>query len=296
MTPNVAQILVRARALARPLVPTLRRIPGVPRVAAALTKDVAGPASVRTTHGFTVWVDASDIVVGRTLINDGEFEPGIARFVASHLRKGEVAVDVGANVGYYTGAMAEVVGPTGRVVAIEPAPATFALLRRTIDANCWPQVVPIQAAAGASSGQLSLQLDPLNWGNHSFAGKRGGSEVLVPVDTLNALLSEPLPSPVRLVKMDVQGWEGHVLAGAAEVLADKPIVVLEFHPEMLRHAGTDPQELLDGLFTAAAGIHLLDGATGNTARLYSPNAVLAACDRARWAQVDLVADLPGRLS
>ncbi len=149
-------------------------------------------------------------------------------------------------------------------MAIEPAPLTFALLRRTLDANSWPQVVSVQAAAGASSGPLSLQLDPLNWGNHSFVGNRRGSKVLVPVDTLKALLPEPLPSPVRLMKMDVQGWDGHVLAGAAEVLADKPIVVLEFHPEMLGHAGTDPKELLDSLFTAAAGIHLLDGATGNT--------------------------------
>lgn len=135
-------------------------------------------------------------------------------------------MDVGANVGYHTGVMTRAVRPTGRVVAIEPAPVSFALLRRTLDANSWPQVVPVQVAAGASSGQLSLQLDPLNWGNHSFVRKRRGSEVLVPVDTLKALLPEQLPSPVRLVKMDVQGWEGHVLAGAAEVL-DKPIVVLE---------------------------------------------------------------------
>ena len=194
------------------------------------------------------------------------------------LRAGDVAIDVGANEGVYTCYAARLVGPTGRVVAIEPVPTTVERLQRNISRNHLGKIVEVRAeACGAEQGLVDIWVP--NAGHHTSAsaGRMDGSTPIeVPVTTLDEAADG---RAVRLVKIDVEGFEAAVLAGATNLLrADEPpVVVLEVMDSHLRRVGHTTADVISSL--AAAGYEcysltrhgLQAGAPGNDP--YAPNVV-----------------------
>jgi FkbM family methyltransferase len=201
---------------------------------------------VRTEYG-TVFVDLRDTGVGWPLYVLRQYEEAEARFLRSCLRPGMTHLDVGANVGYLTAVAASRVGRSGRVVAVEPDPHNFRLLGRGIRANGWTQVTALNAAAGAESGAARLYKSGANLGDHRLYADgeaRGRAAVKVPVIRLDDLFGPGQLAPPEVVKLDVQGYEGHVVRGLERVLAaGRPMAVLtEFWPHGMANAGTDPRE------------------------------------------------------
>lgn len=158
----------------------------------------------------------------------------------------DLVVDVGANYGElllngdYAGA---------RVLAIEPNPAVAALLRRSLAHHPDRSAIDVhEVVAGAvDGGTATLRIDPAWSGSASVAldgvGRRGEAlvEVTVPARSLDALTAD-LPGDRVLLKIDAEGWEAEVLAGAAGLLG-RPgplIAIVEFDPAHLRRAGADP--------------------------------------------------------
>ena len=107
-------------------------------------------------------------------------------FVRRLLQPGEAAIDVGANYGLYTLAMARAVGPSGRVLAVEPASRTMAWLRRSLERNGFAQVVTAQAALSDRAGEAMLPLRD----NPEINSLRPGPEI----DSLQAGSSAARPS------------------------------------------------------------------------------------------------------
>src|SRR5512138_2867115 len=83
-------------------------------------------------HGQTMYLDPGDSM---GLAIQGTYEPEETEAVLRSVKSGMVVVDIGANIGYYTLLFARLVGPQGRVIAFEPDPATFALLKKNVDSN-----------------------------------------------------------------------------------------------------------------------------------------------------------------
>jgi FkbM family methyltransferase len=138
------------------------------------------------------------------------------------LRPGDVAFDVGANVGLFTLLMSRIVGPSGRVVAYEAAPENAALLRDTIAMNYQAEWVDIrQAAAAASAGTLTFHASTRFLGNGSLLphDEQYTREFLVDGERELSVAAEPLDvhlgafERIALVKIDVEGAEEQVLAG-----------------------------------------------------------------------------------
>lgn len=171
--------------------------------------------------------------------------------LAAQLRPGMRAVDVGANLGLTTLMMARLVGPTGSVVALEPDPRLHAALMDNIAANDAGHVTALRVAAGDRAGRAKLRQSPLHTGDHRLyaAGEhdsRAALEVdVVRLDDLLALAGHA----VDFVKIDVQGYEAHVLAGMEALMARSPglCIMFEYTPAKLRAAGSDPEALLAGL-------------------------------------------------
>jgi len=160
-------------------------------------------------------------------------------FIDRWLEPGEVFVDVGANLGYFTLVGANAVGRAGRVHSFEPEPRNMALLRRNLALNRFDQVVCHQVAVGAAPGSAALSLSEANLGAHHLAGPREGHEgIRVRLVTLDEALAGE-PRPVKLIKIDIQGGELDALDGAEALLARqarRPAVIMELNPTTLEQA------------------------------------------------------------
>lgn len=146
------------------------------------------------------------------------------------LRPGDWALDIGANVGHYALRMSQLVGPGGRVVAMEPVPDTFALL--AANARLFPHanVTLVNAAASDRVALARMDLPRFEDGLTNYYQARlsadgGGLAVMtLPVDAL------ALPR-VALVKMDVEGHELAALAGMRGLIErDRPVMIVETGP------------------------------------------------------------------
>jgi FkbM family methyltransferase len=179
----------------------------------------------RRLFGHRLQVDVSRSNVQRLLFLDGERFVGERELVRGLLAPGMRVADVGANIGYYLLLIESVVGPTGRVVCFEPEAANLRELRRNALVNGFANVEVVAAAAGAANGTVALRT-----GINAAIVEPGAGDCTVALVSLDAALAEA----VDLVKIDVEGYEGQVLAGARRLLAERrPALWLEIHPAML---------------------------------------------------------------
>lgn len=176
-----------------------------------------------------------DTTIARAIELSGGFAEGAVRLLAGLLRPGDVAVDVGANIGALAVPLARRVGPAGRLIAFEPMRLPFLCLCAAAVLNGLAQLEPRQQALGDAAGEAALPpLDPFspsNAGALSLVGASGPEKV--PVLTLDSLA---LPS-LALLKIDAEGMDWAVLDGARETLRRcRPAVYLEAGADVARRA------------------------------------------------------------
>ncbi len=259
-------------------------------------KKVPGAAFVYTTvyrrlkpHGETeveclghrLHVHAHDEGIARQILVKGIYEAAESRFFETWLRPGMGVLDVGANFGYFTVLAARAVGEKGAVHAFEPEPGNFALLEKNLKTNGYvDRAHAHNVALGDAPGAALLFTDPANLGNPSLAKDNvpdAAGSVRVAIVTLDSMLDR-LPK-IDLLKMDVQGFEACVLAGARGLLErDRPTLLLEIWPKGLRRAGDDPVAFLEGLVALGYAMHAL-GDDGKAAATIAVHELVDACDR-----------------
>ncbi|ONH30646.1 FkbM family methyltransferase [Pseudofrankia asymbiotica] len=156
------------------------------------------------------------------------------------LRPGDVVLDVGANVGVYAVHASRHVGPDGRVYAFEPVPATAGRLAETLAINGCRNVTVVRAAVTDQPGTITMNVysDPVHadWnsmGKHpmrSYAGKEVHPDLTAEAraETLDTWAAGAGIDDVAFCKVDVEGFERHVFAGAARLLAERRIRVIAF--------------------------------------------------------------------
>lgn len=198
--------------------------------------------------GHKIFVDTRDVGIAPHLLWEGRWEPWIDHHVLYAVQPGMTVCDVGASFGYYTLLMAEKVGALGRVHAFEPNPAVAALLRQSVAVNGFhPRVSIHQLALGAEDGELRLHVDPESVGGAflSPADAQAGTDAIpVVVRRLDDLV--PSDHKVDFLKVDVEGFEAAVMAGARATLKRSELkgALLEFRrmsdemimlPEYIKH-------------------------------------------------------------
>lgn len=163
---------------------------------------------------------------------DQAYEPELSHAIRERLAPGDVFLDVGANVGYFSVLAGRIVGPEGRVVAFEPHPEALAVLRQAVAANRLIDVVEVvEAAAGAEGGTARLFLSDdsvLSTTDPSRSPARHEFAFLRAIDvrrvTLDGWLAErpDLLRRVRAIKIDVEGTEADVLEGLRHTIERCP--------------------------------------------------------------------------
>jgi FkbM family methyltransferase len=145
--------------------------------------------------------------ISREVCLTGLYEPPVTRVVQHHLRTGGTVVDLGANWGYFSLLAAASVGQGGKVIALEPDPRHFEALRLNVAMNGFPQVTPMQAAAGAQEGRISAAMTRTRRTEASRA-----SPIVTPgrrfdVRSTSVDMLTGVAARVDLVKIDVEGAE-----------------------------------------------------------------------------------------
>ena len=183
------------------------------------------------------------------LIFDG-FETAETEFICSVLQEGDIFVDVGANIGLFSLIASKFVGPEGLVICFEPSPTTFDRLVENVNQNCLENIDLRNIGLSNSSGELTFYISENGYDAwNSFAPGQDNKlqrSIQVPVSTLDKELSGIDKSRVKVIKIDVEGWEKFVLYGGQAFLKEySPIVIVEFTEENTFNAGYPVYDLYD---------------------------------------------------
>lgn len=187
-----------------------------------------------TAQGRVLWVPEADEDVGLSIRREGVWEPQTTEYLQKVVQNGWNCVDVGANVGYFTMLIADLVGPSGRVVAVEPLAELCECIGKSAIANGFSErVAVIESAASERDGAIlrlnmhssklgvTTERRPLDW---TVAGTRDVESV-----TLDHVL-EPW-NRCDLIKVDVEGSEPGVIRGARSTIErHRPLILVEFLP------------------------------------------------------------------
>ncbi len=168
-----------------------------------------------------LWARRSETgVTGNIYVGLHEFAD--MAFVAHVLRPGDLFGDIGANAGSYTVLAGTVAGAD--VIAVEPVPETVERLRRNVELNGSNGRVEIRAVAvGDRTGTVRFTVDRDTINRIADDGSDDRGVVEVPIDTLDRIFAERVP---LLLKIDVEGHEAAVLAGASHLLSDRRLKAL----------------------------------------------------------------------
>jgi FkbM family methyltransferase len=184
-----------------------------------------GFVEVQLPWGLSMKVNPRE-TIGRTIWNSGVHDLPVCEVLARLVAPGDVAVDVGANIGLMSGLMASCTGTSGKVFAFEAHPVVFQQLQSHLD--CWKrepiaEIIGFQEAISSSAGTLNLVTTP------EFTTNQGGSHILrdgepnagesmTAVSSRELVDALPPDCRVGVLKIDVEGHELDVLLGAAEML------------------------------------------------------------------------------
>lgn len=224
--------------------------------------------------------------VSRRLREEGIWEPYESSLLLSLLRPGNVFVDAGANIGYFSVLAASVVGSGGAVFAFEPDPDNYRLLQANVEHNgMMDSITTVKAALSDTPGEGRLYLSPDNLGDHQVFTSDGSRNSL-PVTLVRGCdyLAEKA-GRIDLVKVDTQGAEYHVVAGLMPLFAElepPPRLIVELTPHALRQAGASGRALVELLATLDQPMWIIDHTQG---QLYSSTAAELALWSDNWAAV-----------
>ncbi len=181
----------------------------------------------------------------------GEYEPSITRVISRIVKPGDICLDVGANIGWYSTLLQKLVGAGGEVHAFEPVPNVYEKLRRNITLNEPPNNVKINnLALGNTEKTVELHIFPnLPEGHHSIAtfGNTEYESFPCRMVTLDSYLTGNKIGEVNFVKMDIEGAEMMMLEGADVLFNQKrpPIWEIEMALDTTRGFGYLPNDLIE---------------------------------------------------
>jgi FkbM family methyltransferase len=183
-----------------------------------------------------------------------EFERETRSFLKAFLRPGDIFLDVGANIGLFTLIAARSVGGTGRVHAFEPASRTYERLADNVQLNQLANVTCHRLALSDSSGAAMMTIatdghDAWNSLGKPYMGSALENETVTTCTLDDFVQQNGLLGGISAIKIDVEGWEAHVLAGGHRTLSapDAPLLIVEFTEQAATLAGTCCRALYDSL-------------------------------------------------
>lgn len=213
-----------------------------------------------------IYLDSTDISITPHIMYNGEWEPWVTRFISATLQPNDVVVDIGANCGFFTLLAADIVGPGGLVVAIEPQAQLRARIDKSIAVNGFGGFV---ASRQVAVGEASATAQLIHVGDY-----RGSASIAMPgpqkqgedvsVQTLPDIIGDVGRQFGRdvvpnFIKIDVEGFEVSVWRGMRDWIKrlESIIIITEFSPISYLSIGEDPKAYLEDIMECGFAVSRL---------------------------------------
>lgn len=195
--------------------------------------------------GHKMFLDSRDSLC---LSINGVYEPLETEIIKKEVKSGDIVLDIGAHIGYYTLILAKIVGENGKVFAFEADPTNFNLLKKNIITNGYKNVILIHNAVSNENKKIKLYLCEYNNGMHRiYKSKFCSSYIEIESTRLDDYFEKiNFNKQINFVKMDVEGAELDVLRGMSLLLDKnkKLKIVTEFAPVSLFERGNNPEDFI----------------------------------------------------
>jgi FkbM family methyltransferase len=214
-----------------------------------LGDDTVATLEIGETGKIKMFLNPDDEMVTVRIAAERIWEPNETFWFLRAVKEGQVVVDIGANVGYYTLLGGAVVGEKGRIYAFEPDPVGFGILEKNVRLNGLTNVVLEQKAVSSESGSIRLFLADENKGDHrTYQTDEERESIEVGALALDDYF-EGYEGSIDFVKIDTQGAEAAIVEGMDQLIKEheEMRMVVEFWPYGLDMFGADSDELLEKL-------------------------------------------------
>lgn len=198
---------------------------------------------IRKVNGYKMMLNSSKKGIHSDLLEAGIREPLATKIVEKKTKPGEVVLEVGANIGYYTIMQSKIIGKSGRIYAIEPISDNLNYLRRNINLNNLKNVEVHPIALREKNKKLEIfTFEEANLNSAiKWSDRNLGSETVVGMTMDSFLKGKRSPNWIR---MDVEGYEWNILMGAKKSLKNKNLknLFIEVHFDLL------PRKKIEAIF------------------------------------------------
>lgn len=226
-----------------------------------ILKNIEGNLKIEFTEvqGSKMFLDPGDSL---NLSINGVYGELDTKIIREEIHEGDIVIDVGANIGYYTLIFAQLVGKSGKVIAFEPEFKNFEILKKNVEINNYNNVILEPKIVSEKYGKMKLYVSDSDIVGHRIQ-KMGNLKNFVEVEsvTLDDYMKKlNLDEKVNFIKIDVEGAESKVLQGSTKILKkhDHLKIFTEFNREVVKNYGTEPKKMIDLLY-------------GNGFEIYLPN-------------------------
>jgi len=175
------------------------------------------------------------------------YESEETTFIKASVKRGDIVLDIGANIGYFTLLFAKAVGPEGHVYAFEPDPINFKYLSKNVKINGYSNVTLINKAVSSTNGRSRLYISKDNIGDHrTYKSEEERDCIEIEMIRLDDFFGKK-NRRFDIIKMDIQGSEYHAVLGMKAILRENHNVILltEYWPFGLNLCGVRPFAYID---------------------------------------------------
>lgn len=198
-------------------------------------------------QGRTMYLDKNDHKISLSIALNGIWDETITKLIKNFVKRGDITLDIGAHIGYYTLLLANIV-ENGKVIAFEPDPRNFSFLKKNCEANGYSNVSLVNKAVFKETKKLRLFLHEEDGSGHSlFIPNKENNESII-VDSVKLDDFKGI-NKLNFIKLDAEGSEYWILKGAYETLKNNPdlIIITEYSPLGLRKSGVKPDNYIKEL-------------------------------------------------
>jgi len=211
-------------------------------------------------EGNKIYLDERDsLFLSSNIIH----EKTIVNLVKNEIKKGDVVIDIGAHIGYYTVLFAKLVGPEGKVFAFEASPTNFEILKKNVAVNGYQNVALNNKAVSDKNGKLTLYITgETSTANFLFKPEKSKNIIEIDSITLDEYFQD-FNGQINFLKMDISGAEPRVIKGMDSILRNNTSLKIqqEWWPNAIRKHGFEPDAHLKLLTKMGYKIYEIDGTT-----------------------------------